>query len=67
MANWEMTCTCGDKMQAEGDTAEAAVDNLLSSMTPEAVGAHMAEKHAGQPMPSPEETRAGFLASATAI
>ena len=67
MASYEMTCTCGDKMQMDGETKEEAVDKLMAVMTPEAVTAHMAEKHGGAAPPSPEETRAGFLASATAI
>ena len=64
MANWEMTCTCGDKVQGEGETAEAAVDAVYASWTPEMAEAHVAEKHAGQPVPSAEETRAAFIASA---
>jgi hypothetical protein len=64
VATYEMSCSCGDTMQAEGDTKEAAVDNLMSHMTPDAVQAHLAEKHAGQAPPSTEQTRAGMLASA---
>lgn len=64
MATYEMSCSCGDTMQAEGDTKEAAVDNLMTHMTPDAVQAHLAEKHAGQTPPSTEQTRAGMLASA---
>jgi hypothetical protein len=67
MANYEMTCTCGDKMQMEGDSAEDAVDKLMVVMTPEAVTAHMNEKHPGDAAPSAEQTRAGFMATATAI
>jgi hypothetical protein len=54
-------------MQAEGDTKEAAVDNLMTHMTADAVRAHMAEKHAGQAPPSMEQTRAGMLASAHVV
>ena len=67
MASWEMACSCGDKMQMEGDTAEAAVDKLMTVMTPEAITAHMADKHDGAPGPTPDQARAGFLATATAI
>ena len=67
MANYEMACSCGDKMQMDGGTKEEAVDKLMAVMTPEAVTAHMAEKHDGAPAPSPEDTRAGFLATATAL
>jgi hypothetical protein len=62
-----MTCTCGEKLQSQGDTKEAAVDALMGHMTPEAVQAHMTEKHAGQAPPSPEETRAGMLATAQLV
>jgi hypothetical protein len=54
-------------MQAEGDTKEAAVDNLMSHMTPDAVQAHMSEKHTGQTPPSPEQVREGMLASAHVV
>jgi hypothetical protein len=64
VATYEMSCSCGDKMQAEGDTKEAAVDQLMTHMTPDAVQAHMAEKHAGQTPPSPEQVREGMLATA---
>mgnify|MGYP001418045658 CR=1 FL=1 len=67
MATYEMSCSCGDKMQAEGDTKEAAVDNLMTHMTPDAVQAHVAEKHAGQAPASMEQTRAGLLASAHVV
>lgn len=67
VATYEMSCSCGDKMQAEGDTKEAAVDNLMTHMTPDAVQAHMTEKHAGQTPPSPEQVREGMLASAHVV
>jgi hypothetical protein len=68
MANWQMTCSCGDTMQMDGDSREAAVDKLMAvGMTPEAIEAHMAEKHPGQPVPSASQTRDGLLATATAV
>lgn len=54
-------------MDRDGNIAEAAVDKLMTVMTPEAVTAHMAEKHDGAPGPSPEQASAGFMATATAI
>lgn len=65
VANWEMTCSCGEKMQMDGEDKEEAVEKLLAVMTPDMVSAHMADKHPGDPMPSPEQTREGFLATAT--
>jgi hypothetical protein len=67
MANWQMTCSCGESMQMDGDTREAAVDKLMAvGMTPDAIKAHMTEKHAGQPIPTLDQVRQGLLASATA-
>ena len=67
VAQWEMNCTCGDAMQAEGESKEEAVGNLMQVMTPDAVSAHMAEKHPGDPMPSADQTREGFMATARMI
>lgn len=68
MANWEMSCSCGDTMQMDGETKDAAVDKLMAlAMTPEAITAHMTEKHAGEPTPTVEQARAGLLASARQI
>jgi hypothetical protein len=64
MATWEMTCSCGESMKAEGSTKEEAVDALMSQMPPEAIQAHMTEKHPGEAPPSPEQARQGMLASA---
>jgi hypothetical protein len=67
VATYKMSCSCGETMQADGDNKEAAVDNLMTHMTPDAVQAHLAEKHAGQAPASMEQTRAGLLASAQVV
>lgn len=68
MSKWQMSCTCGDKMYVEADSKEEAVDKLLDEqMTPDAVAQHWADKHAGEPMPSPDQARAGLLASAVEV
>lgn len=54
-------------MQMDGSTKEEAVDKLLGSMTPEAMMAHMNEKHAGEPVPNPEQARMDFLSTANEI
>jgi hypothetical protein len=55
-------------MRTEGASKEQAADALLSqSMTPDAIKAHMADKHPGQPVPNTEQTRQGLLATATAV
>lgn len=64
MSAWKMTCTCGDAMESQGDTRDEAVDNLMVHMTPDAVSAHMADKHPGEPVPSQEMVRAGLMMSA---
>lgn len=63
-----MTCSCGDTMRMEGATGNEAVDKLMSAvMTPDAITAHMAEKHAGQPVPTREQVREGLLATAVNV
>lgn len=64
MAKYEMTCSCGDAYQAEGENKEAAVDGFMGQATPEMVEEHMSAKHAGQTPPSSEEARQGFIATA---
>ncbi|MGA8014465.1 MAG: hypothetical protein WCB85_00925 [Candidatus Dormiibacterota bacterium] len=52
----------------EGATGNEEVDKLMSAfMTPDAITAHMAEKHAGQPVPTREQVRAGLLATAVHV
>lgn len=58
MANFSMTCTCGDVMTMEAETRDEAVQKLKDMMTAEAISAHMAEKHAGQPEMSVEDCHA---------
>jgi hypothetical protein len=68
MGTFQMTCSCGDTMQMDGATKEAAVDKLMAvGMTPAAIQAHMAEKHPGEPVASTEQARQGLLATATAL
>ena len=46
-----MTCTCGDVMTVEAGTRDEAVNKMKGMMNEGAVTAHMAEKHAGEPVP----------------
>ena len=67
MATWNMTCTCGDTLQGEGDTVDEAVEMVMTTMmTPEGLATHMAEKHPGDPVPSSEQAREMLMASAEA-
>ena len=67
MATYNMTCTCGDTLQGEGDTVEAAVETVMTTiMTPEGLEAHMADKHPGDPVPTSDQAREMLMASAVA-
>ena len=67
MATWEMACSCGDTFQVEGDSKEHAVDAMMAQMTPDAMAQHMAEKHPGEPTPTPEQARQGMMATAHTV
>lgn len=58
MKKFSMTCTCGDVMTVEAMDQAEAVSKMKAMMTPEAVAAHFAEKHAGDSVPSQEEMAA---------
>ncbi len=45
-----MTCSCGHTMAVEAASQAEAVKKLKGMMNKAAVKAHLAEKHAGQPM-----------------
>ncbi|MBI4099241.1 hypothetical protein HY442_01775 [Candidatus Parcubacteria bacterium] len=49
MSTFSMTCSCGDVMSVEAENREEAVAKLKAMMTDEAVAAHMADKHPGDP------------------
>ena len=55
MNKYTMTCSCGHTMEKEAATRDEAVMALKADMTEEAIAAHMAEKHAGEPVPSKAE------------
>ncbi len=52
MAQFTMTCLCGDTMTMEADSRDEAVAKFKDMMTKEAIEKHMAEKHPGQPLMS---------------
>jgi hypothetical protein len=51
MNKFSMTCSCGDVLNADAATREEAVTKIQGMMTQDAINAHFAEKHAGQPVP----------------
>lgn len=55
---YSFKCSCGHVVTADAQSREEAVDKIMELMTPEAVAAHMAEKHPGEQVPTPEEERA---------
>ena len=63
MASYSMTCSCGDTMSVEAPTREDAVRMLQSGFTAEAISAHMAERHKGEPVPSVEQVHAMVAAN----
>lgn len=58
MKKFTATCTCGDKFTVQGADKKAAMEELKKIMTPEKIAEHMAQKHAGQPVPMPEQAYA---------
>ena len=55
MAKYHVMCPCDDAMTVEADSLEEAKAKLKEMMTPEAIAAHMAEKHEGEGMKTKEE------------
>lgn len=49
MQKFSMTCTCGHVMDVDAENRDEAVMKMKDTMTAEAVSAHMAEKHPGEP------------------
>ena len=58
MNKFQMTCNCGDVMSCEAENRDAAVSKMKGIMVAEAIAAHMAEKHAGDPVPAVSEVHA---------
>lgn len=55
MMKYSFTCTCGDVMSVDAENREEAVAKLKEMMSEKATAEHMAEKHAGEPVPSQEQ------------
>ena len=51
MKKFSFKCTCGDVMTVDAMTKEEAIVKLKELMGPDMVAKHMANKHAGQPVP----------------
>ena len=49
---YTMTCTCGETMSVETADRGEAVGKFKGMMDENAISAHMAEKHPGQPLMS---------------
>lgn len=59
MAKYTMTCTCGDTVEVEAGSKDEAVKKFADMMGPDATAKHFADKHAGQPVPSQDQVKAG--------
>ncbi len=62
MKKYQMTCTCGDVQTVDAASHEEAVQKFKDMMTQDAVNAHFAEKHAGQPVPTVDQVHANLEA-----
>lgn len=58
MPKYSMECSCGTVSTVEAATREEAVAMLKAGMTEDAIAAHMAEKHPGEPVPPVEAAHA---------
>lgn len=58
MAQFKMTCTCGDTMTVEATDRAGAVSQFKAMMDEKGIAAHMSEKHPGQPVISVAECHA---------
>ena len=58
MSTYSFTCTCGDVMSVEAENREEALVKMKEMMNEEALETHMAEKHAGDPVPTVEQSHA---------
>jgi hypothetical protein len=58
MANFSMTCTCGDTVTVDAPNREAAVSQFKGMMDEAGIAHHFAEKHPGQPVPPASDVHA---------
>lgn len=56
MTKYSFTCTCGHKVTADAENKEEAVKKIQDMMGQDAINAHMAEKHPGDPVPTKEQS-----------
>ena len=55
MADFSMTCSCGETMTVDAPNREAAIAMLKGGMTQEALDGHMNEHHKGEQKPTLEQ------------
>ena len=55
---YSFTCTCGHKITVDAATKDEAVTKIQEMMSQDAIGAHMPEKHSGDPVPTKEQSDA---------
>jgi hypothetical protein len=49
MTTYQMTCSCGHVLKADGSTREEAVKKLQKQMSQDVVDAHVKQMHPGEP------------------
>jgi hypothetical protein len=52
MQKYTMTCSCGLVMETEASSKDDAVTKFKGMMSEDAIKAHMADKHKGEPVPT---------------
>ena len=67
MQKFKMTCSCGDTMEVEAADRNDAVMQFKAMMTQEAIDAHMAEKHPGDPAMSMADCHAMIESQVVAV
>lgn len=55
---FSMKCTCGHEITVDAESREDAIEKIKAIMTPDEIAKHMADKHAGQPVPSNDQVYA---------
>jgi hypothetical protein len=68
MANFSMTCTCGDTLTIDASSREDAVNQLKDMMDQAGVDRHMQERHSpADPKPSVEQVHSMIEATLAAV
>jgi len=67
MPKFSMTCQCGDTMTMDAKNRNEAVTKFKAMMTPDAIAAHMADKHPGKPVMETAQVHASIEQQVQAV